>query len=1102
MQLNMILGKEAVTMYKLLRGKLKIFTTMSIIMIMMVSTVWAIEGIYHEPYGIDGLYTIQSTERFPRDPIAGEDVYIKITTWPVESGQATWIEWHKNGQIQSNIGGNWKYNEDNNTYWEANMGSLSKGDNISYTVHGNRNGSNEKVAGPYTFTVTDWEYISSVSGYTDNTNAIELLGTANIGTFSPKINISFVADDVFRVQMSPKGNGTFATGLNNYSITNNTSDIKIETSKLVIKIDKNPYRMHVYEADGITLIAEEYSSTINRNMAWLTDGDMIIDKVEDYFYTPTNEGFFGFGEHYNNFNKRGQDIDTYVYNQYKNQDDKTYMAIPFMLNSNGYGLYVNSTYYSQFKIATKRTDMYSFTIDTGGKSDAMLDYYFIGGNDLEDVVCNYSDITGRPTLPPKESFGVWMSANEWDRESEVQNALTQCANNDIPASVIVLEQWSDEKTFYIFNDATYTAVTGADSLDYNDFTFNGRWPDPVGLVDDIHSADMKVLLWQVPLLKYTDTSYEQNDNDRSYMETANYAVGDGSGGGYKIPNDKWFSGSYLLDFTNQNAINWWMSKRAYLFDGLGIDGFKTDGGEMVWGRWNTFSNGAYGDEMRNTYPNEYIEAYYDFTETKVVDPIIFSRSGTAGVQEKGVFWSGDQESTFYAYDQAIVAGLTANMSGVPFIGWDLAGFTGSFPTTELYKRSAQQQAFGPIMQFHSEKSNPSISEERSPWNVASRNNDLSALTVFTEYANKRYNLLPYIYSEAKKATTIGVPLMRAMVLEAPEDINTYDIKDQYMFGEYLLVAPIVVEGQTTKSIYLPEGEWYDIVHGGIKPGGRTINYYADENSMPVFAKSGAILPMNLNADYIFGGTIGNDMTTYNNLTFRVYPDETSHYVWFDDIGSGMDQTIICVEEYDIDKVTISLPPTTVTTSLQVFTSWPSNVKVGTSLLTEYDSLSAFKTAITGWYYDTQSLLTYIKVDSSTNTRDIVLEGVNKASYEAEFATLSNTETNNNHSGYTGTGFVDGFETQGDTVTFDVYVESVGVYAVDFKYCAGSYNASRSIYVNSTQVAELYMDKTANWDTWAVETINMTLVQGHNTIQVSFDSDNYTGVNIDHIVINE
>lgn len=1086
------------------RNPLKKMTAVLSLMIAitLVSTsVFGIEGVFHNPYGIDCLYTIESTQRYPEDPVAGENVFVKITTWPIEYGQATWVTWSKNGVVQNDVGGSWKYNEGNNSYWEANLGSFAKGDKISYTVHANHNGNSEKVVGPFTFTVTDWEYINSISSYRNQNNSIVLDGVASAGAFQPKINIAFTADDVFRVQMSPKGNSNFAKGLANYTVENQHNSMTITTSKLMLKINKNPYKMSVYKADG-TLIAKEYTSGTKKNMAWLTDGNVIIDKVEERFYTPTDEAFFGFGEHYNNFNKRGQNIDTYVYNQYKNQNEKTYMAIPFMVTSKGYGIYANSTYYSQFRMATDANDMYSFTVNTGGKSDAMLDYYFISGNDIEDVVVNYTDITSKPILPPKEAFGVWMSANEWDRESEVRNALNQVVTHNIPASMIVLEQWSDEKTFYIFNDATYTATTGENALSYHDFSFHGRWSNPKALVNDIHDAGMNVLLWQVPLLKYTSSSYEQNDNDRLYMERANFAVKDGKGGDYKIPNGKWFSGSYLVDFTNQNAVNWWMSKREYLLDDIGIDGFKTDGGEMVWGRSNTFLDGRSGDEMRNTYSNEYIKAYYDFTDSKTNKPVTFSRSGTAGVQEKGVFWSGDQESTFYAFDQAVVAGLSSNLSGVSFMGWDLAGFTGNFPSSELYKRSAQQQAFGPIMQFHSEKASPSVSEERSPWNVAARNNDQSVMTTFTKFANMRYNLMPYIYTEAKKAADKGIPMMRAMVLEAPEDTATYTIKDQYMFGKNLLVAPIVVEGQTTKSIYLPEGEWYDIFHGGMKQGKRRIDYYADQNSMPVFAKAGAILPMNLNQNYEFGGTIGNDLYTYTNLTFRIYPSSTSSYVWYDDIGDKKEKTVTSIEDYKNSKVTIELPDTTVTTSLQIFSTKPDAVKEETTVLSEYNSLQALKSASKGWYYDKKELMTYVKVEASSTTRNIIIEGVHKASYEAEFAKGTNTSVNTNHTGYTGPGFVDGFASKGDKITFSVYAKEQGTYSVGFTYGAGANTATRSIYVNGTNIGDVTMPKTANWDTWAIANIDVNLQKGRNTITMQYDADNHTGINLDNIIIYE
>ena len=134
----------------------------------------------------------------------------------------------------------------------------------------------------------------------------------------------------------------------------------------------------------------------------------------------------------------------------------------------------------------------------------------------------------------------------------------------------------------------------------------------------------------------------------AYMIEQGYAVGDGEGGQYRIPSSGWFGNSLLLDFTNPDAVDWWMSKRAYLFDDIGIDGFKTDGGEMVWGRNTSFYDGSDGLEMRNEYPNAYIEAYYDFTEENTGTGMTFSRAGTAGVQSTGVFWAGDQSSTFDA----------------------------------------------------------------------------------------------------------------------------------------------------------------------------------------------------------------------------------------------------------------------------------------------------------------------------------------------------------------------------------------------------------------------------------------------------------------------
>ncbi len=1063
------------------------------------SNVLAIDGVYHDPYGDDALYSIQATERAPRDPVAGENVYIKITTWPVEPGQSAWVTWTKNGVSQPSVDAEYKYNEGNNTYWEANLGSFEQGDVIQYNVHANKDGSNEKVIGPFTFTVTDWESVTEVTSLSDLGNSIVLSTESSHPNFTPKINILFENSKTARIQMSPTGNGTFNTGENNYSVTESSTNIEITTSDLIINIQKNPYKMSFIKTSDSSLITEEYDPSSSNTMSFLTDGTSIIDKVENSFFTPSSEEFYGFGERYNQFGKRGLEVDSYVYNQYRDQGDRTYLAIPYFSSSNNYGLLLNTTYYAKFKLASEINDKYTFTYNTGGKSNSLLDYTVFSGDNLEEVAQNFSEVSGKPRLLPKWAFGLWGSANEWDRQSEVTAAIDNAKQYDIPMTSMVLEQWSDEHTFYIFNDAQYTAKSGDQAFTASDFTFGGKWPDPKAMVDYAHQNDTKVLMWQIPVMKYTDYSYEQRDNDEDYMLQQGYAVKDGNGNGYRIPTNKWFGNSLLLDFTNPNATDWWMSKRAYLFDDIGIDGIKTDGGEMVWGRDTTFYNGNKKDEMRNQYPNEYIRAYHDFSKSKKSDAFTFSRAGTTGVQKYGAFWAGDQSSTFSAFQDALRAGLSSSMSGVPYWGWDLAGFTGEFPSAELYKRSFSFSTFVPIMQFHSEKANPSISEERSPWNVADRTGDSTVLDTSSFYANLRMNLLPYIYSEAKYTSDTGIPMMRSMGLSYPNDNNVKGLWDQYLFGSQLLIAPIVNEGVNERSIYLPEGEWIDFFYHAKRPGNQTISYYADVDSIPVFVQAGSIIPLNLNSNYEIGGTIGNDVNEINNLVFRIYPQGTSSYNWFDD-SSNTYKTISSNEDLVNQKITIEVPVTNEETTLQVFASKPTSVSSNGTTLTQHSSLSELTLASNGWYYDSEMQLTYMKLDQNSQTQTVVLDGVNEASYEAEYAEQTNVTTNTNHIGYTGTGFVDGFETSGDSISFDVQVPSSSNYKLDIRYSSAGGDASRAIYINGVKITDVNLPSTVDWDTWNVASTSQNLNEGKNTITIQYDSNNELGINVDSLSI--
>ncbi len=1059
--------------------------------------VYAIGGVWHSPYGIDDLYDSEPTERTPRDPVAGENVLINCTTWPIESGQSVWVAYTKNGVWQQDVGASWKYNSGNNSYWQANIGSFAKGDEVAYTVYANKDGSDLKQIGSFSFKVTGWEYVNSAQLNTSDNGCVVFNATANTGNFSPKFAVSFPTDDTFRMQLSPTGSYNFDSGLSNYTVNETTSTVTMQTSKIKVVVTKNPYKLQVYDLDTNVLLSE--SGSQQNRLTWLTDGSSIIKGVKDAYSSPTDEKFYGFGERYSNFQKRGKIVETYVYNQYQNQGEKTYLAVPFFYSNKGYGLYLNSTYYSKFDMASTDNSQYSFASNTDGSLSSILDYYFIAGDRPDDIISQYSNLTSLPQDMPKWAFGLWMSANEWDNQTEVEGAIGNSITNDIPATVVVLEQWSDENTFYIWNDATYTPVSGESALANNDFTYGTKWPNPKNMVDYIHNNDMKVLLWQVPVQKYTAYNYQQKDNDESYMIQQGYAVGDGTGAQYRIPASGWFGNSLLLDFTNQAAVNWWMSKRAYLFDDIGIDGFKTDGGEMVWGRNTSFANGKTGSQMRNLYPNLYINAYNNYAKSKKgSDGITFSRSGTAGAQQSGAYWAGDQSSTFSAYKDALRAGLSAGISGVPFWGWDLAGFTGDFPNAELYKRSTQMAAFAPIMQFHSEKSNPSPSEERSPWNVQSRTGDNTVVSTFRKYTNTRMNLLPYIYSESQKAAAEGTPMMRAMLLDYPEDETTYSLEEEYMFGHSLLVAPILNEGQTLKDVYLPEGDWIDFYHNAMTAGGQTKSYYADVNSIPVYVKNGSILPMNLNADYEIGGSIGNDVDAYNHLTFRVYPMGNSTYTLTNNDKSTM--TVTAVEDFSSEQVTVTVPAASIPVTTQIFATEPTGILVNGSAITKYTDKATFVNASTGYYYSKAEKLAYVKVPAGTSAKTMVVNGVSKAPYEAEHASLTEVSTNTNHNNYYGDGFVDGFSGQGDAVTFDINVPAAGTYSVAVRYCAGTETAKRTLILNNSTNLSITLPKTSNWDTWGSYIANVTLSKGKNTIKIAYNSGDYAGINLDCIFL--
>jgi alpha-D-xyloside xylohydrolase len=518
---------------------------------------------------------------------------------------------------------------------------------------------------------------------------------------------------------------------------------------------------------------------------------------------------FGGGERFNTVNLKGYTIENVVEEKFCNQGERTYCPIPFFFTDTGFGLFAD----------TGKVTRFEFGEDILVTLPPHTPLFVFSGSP-QGILQAYISLLNTPQLPPDWVFLPWVSANRWNSQKRVEEQLQLLEENDFPAGVIVLEAWSDEATFYIWNGAEYVPNQEG-NFDYSDFSFdNSPWPEPLKMIDRIHKAGLHLLLWQVPVYKKIPPSEppnEQNALDRQQAVSEKLCVMNSDGSPYVIPDNRWFSGSEVPDFTNPKTLDAWFSRRKYLLK-MGIDGFKTDGGEFIYGDSALFSDGSDAAEMKNRYPQLYTQSYTDFLPENTA---LFSRAGYSGAHATPILWAGDQCSTFEELRAQLRAGLSSAMSGIIFWGFDIGGFSGELPTPELYLRATQLACFCPIMQWHSEPEGGQFREiretylannERSPWNIARFSDDPEYLNKIRFYHKLRVKLQPYIRKQARLATTQHHPLIYPLAYRYRLDTHTHSIEDQFMLGEKYLVCPILWESTTTRTIYLPEGNWHSCLN--------------------------------------------------------------------------------------------------------------------------------------------------------------------------------------------------------------------------------------------------------------------------------------------------
>ncbi|WP_102192519.1 alpha-xylosidase [Microbacterium aurantiacum] len=533
---------------------------------------------------------------------------------------------------------------------------------------------------------------------------------------------------------------------------------------------------------------------------------------------------YGLGERFGPLVKNGQSVDIWNADG-GTSSEQAYKNVPFHLSNRGYGVLVNDAGHVSYEIGSEAVERVQFSV-TG----EVLEYFVFAGPTPKEVLGRYTALTGRPPVVPAWSYGLWLSTSfttDYD-EQTVTSFIDEMAARELPVSVFHFDCfWMRE-----FN--------------WCDFEWDARvFPDPDGMLARLHDKDLRVCVWINPYIGQRSALFREAA-DQGFL----VARPDGSVWQW----DLWQAGMGLVDFTNPDATAWYQAKLRALVD-QGVDCFKTDFGEriptdVVW------ADGSDPERMHNLYTDLYNRAVHDVLVDArgAGEAVLFARSATAGGQSMPVHWGGDSTSTFSSMAETLRGGLSLALSGFAFWSHDIGGFEGT-PDAGVFKRWTAFGMLGSHSRFHGSSS------YRVPWAF-----DEEAVDVTRLFTHLKMRLMPYLYQQGLDAAQTGVPLMRPMALEFPDDPATGHLDRQYMLGSELLVAPVFSEDGTV-DFYLPAGEWTSLLSGETVTGGTWRRETHGFDSLPLYARPGAVLPWGARSDR-------PDYDYHDGLRLRVFPGGT------------------------------------------------------------------------------------------------------------------------------------------------------------------------------------------------------------------------------------
>jgi alpha-D-xyloside xylohydrolase len=612
--------------------------------------------------------------------------------------------------------------------------------------------------------------------------------------------------------------------------------LTISTARLKVTIARLDASITYSDQNGTPLVQDA-----NR---WLTpvhvNGEDTY-RAEDFISIyGSHEGLFGLGQHQAGvWNYRGESVDIL--------QDNSNISIPLMVSSKGYAIYWNNESRSRFN---NRFANYLYI--SSEVADA-VDYYFFYGPEFDTIIAGYRELTGQAPLFGKWAYGFWQCKNRYRSQDEILGVAKKYRELHVPADDIVQDWfWWNRK---------------------GEFVFNKNYPDPKGMVDQLHAENFHLMISIWPFFEPGSANYDYMQKQGWFVDKFKYA---------KPPYHT--DAMAVYDATNPDARKfYWEQINKSLFS-IGIDAWwmdttepETEGQEENILLDHKLAAGS-GNRYVNDYPLLDTGAVYEGQRSASDQKRVFilSRSAFSGSQRNSVTaWSGDINSDWLSFRRQIPAGLNFAVSGIPYWTTDIGGFVFGNPTDpafrELFIRWFQWGTFNPILRVHGTR-NP---DENELWSYGA-----DAQKILVDFDRLRYRMLPYIYSLAWKTTSESYTPMRPLVMDFRTDARALDIGDQFMYGPAFLVSPITEPGATSRRLYLPEAKWYDFWSGETVTGPKTIDAAAPIDHLPLYVRAGSIVPLGPEMEWstqkpedpielrIYRGADGQ---------FTLYEDENDNY---------------------------------------------------------------------------------------------------------------------------------------------------------------------------------------------------------------------------------